>query len=64
MKNDIYVKHGVENRLQKVHAQADETISQITEFDHTQQKMSREINMLNDLVKLEQRIDLQNHQIL
>ena len=65
MKNDIYGKHGVENRLQEVQSQADDTISQITEFDHKQQKMSKEINMLSDLVvKLEQKIDLQNHQIL
>jgi hypothetical protein len=48
MKNDIYGKYGVENRLQEVQAQADDTISQITEFDHKQQKMSKEINMLNE----------------
>lgn len=65
IKQDIYGKHGVEERLQLVQSQADDTIGHFTELESKHEKTTREISILKDLViKLEQKVEFQNNQII
>lgn len=65
IKQDIYGKHEVEERLHLVQSKADDMIGHFTGLESKHEKMTREIVNLKDLVmKLEQKVELQNDQII
>ncbi|XP_062577782.1 protein IMPACT homolog [Saccostrea cucullata] len=62
---EIRAKNGIQERLENVQEQANDTIYLVTELQDNQKKMERELNRLRDyVVKLEYRVNTQNNQII
>ncbi|XP_062569456.1 uncharacterized protein LOC134231515 [Saccostrea cucullata] len=62
---EIRAKNGIQERLENVQEQANDTIYLVTELQDNQKKMERELNRLKDyVVKLEYRVNTQNSQII
>ena len=62
---EIRSKDGINDRLECVQEQANDTLYTITEVDQKQKKMEREMAMLRDyVVRLESQVNTQNSQIL
>ncbi|XP_062588958.1 uncharacterized protein LOC134250618, partial [Saccostrea cucullata] len=62
---EIRAKNGIQERLENVQEQANDTIYLVTELQNNQKKMERELNRLRDyVVKLECRVNTQNSKII
>ena len=62
---EIGAKNGIQERLENVQEQANDTIYIVSEVQDKQKKMEREINRLKDyVVRLEYRVNTQNSQII
>ncbi|XP_062572364.1 protein IMPACT homolog [Saccostrea cucullata] len=62
---EIRAKNGIQERLETVQEQANDTIYLVTELQDNQKKMEREMNRLKDyVVRLEYRVNSQSNQIV
>ncbi|XP_061185082.1 uncharacterized protein LOC133193125 [Saccostrea echinata] len=62
---EIRAKNGIQERLETVQQQANDTIYLVTELQDNQKKMEREMNRLKDyVVRLEYRLNSQSSQII
>ncbi|XP_061179339.1 uncharacterized protein LOC133187963 [Saccostrea echinata] len=62
---EIRAKNGIQERLETVQEQANDTIYLVTELQDNQKKMEREMNRLKDyVVRLEYRVNSQSSQIV
>ena len=62
---EIRSKNGIQERLENVQEQANDTIYLVSELQDNQKKMEREVNRLRDyVIRLEFRVNTQNSQIV
>ncbi|XP_062592440.1 uncharacterized protein LOC134253871 [Saccostrea cucullata] len=62
---EIRAKNGIQERLETVQEQANDTIYLVTELQDNQKKMEREMNRLKDyVIRLEYRVNSQSNQIV